>query len=278
MTHMMTALYDTRGAAETAREGLMSLGVADSAISIRGTDVAATGETAPAEDKSFWESVGDLFSSEDRSAYSEGMRRGGFLISAEVDEDITKAAEDVLERSDPIDVDERSATWRQEGWTGETGRTGAAGLNEAPVGGYAAARPAAYDTTQRVGDDKLQVVDEELQVGKRQVGGGGVRVRTYVTERPVEANVDLHSERVTVERQAVDREVAPGVAAFEDKTIEAVERSEEAVVSKTARVKEEITLRKDVSDRTETVHDTVRETEVDIDDDTGQRPRDSSQL
>ena len=41
---------------------------------------------------------------------------------------------------------------------------------------------------------------------------------------------------------------------------------EEAVVSKTARLVEEIGLRKDVSNRTETVHDTVRKTRVDIDD------------
>ncbi|HEX2529599.1 MAG TPA: YsnF/AvaK domain-containing protein, partial [Geminicoccus sp.] len=101
----------------------------------------------------------------------------------------------------------------------------------------------------------------------REVAGGRVRVRTYVTERPVEEDVNLRSERVTIERRPVDRDVAPGAAAFQERTIEAVERGEEAVVSKTAHVKEEIAIRKDVETHTETVHDTVRSTEVEVDDD-----------
>ena len=46
--------------------------------------------------------------------------------------------------------------------------------------------------------------------------------------------------------------------------IEAVERAEEAVVSKQARVVEEVALSKDVDTRTETVRDTVRKTEVEV--------------
>jgi stress response protein YsnF len=42
------------------------------------------------------------------------------------------------------------------------------------------------------------------------------------------------------------------------------ETDEEAVVSKTARVKEEVVVRKDVRERTETVHDTVRREDVEI--------------
>ena len=91
--------------------------------------------------------------------------------------------------------------------------------------------------------------EEELRVGKREVGRGRVRVRSYVTERPVEEQVELRQERVTIERRPVDRAVAPGDAAFTERTIEAVERGEEAVVSKTARVTEEIGLRTDVERR-----------------------------
>ena len=78
-----------------------------------------------------------------------------------------------------------------------------------------------------------------------------MRVRSYVTERPVEEQVELRHEHVGIERRPVDREVAPGDAAFQERTIEAVERGEEAVVSKTARVTEEIGLRKDVERETE---------------------------
>ena len=90
---------------------------------------------------------------------------------------------------------------------------------------------------------------------------------SYVTERPVEEQVELRQERVTIERRPVDRAVAPGDAAFTERTIEAVERGEEAVVSKTARVTEEIGLRKDVERETETVRDTVRKQEVEVEDD-----------
>ena len=117
----------------------------------------------------------------------------------------------------------------------------------------------------------VQVAEEELQVGKRDVGRGSVRVRSYVTERPVEEQVELRQERVTIERRPVDRAVAPGDAAFTERTIEAVERGEEAVVSKTARVTEEIGLRTDVEQETETVRDTLRKQEVEIEDDRAPR-------
>ena len=124
---------------------------------------------------------------------------------------------------------------------------------------------------ERAGEDVIQAAEEELRVGKREVGRGGVRVRSYVTERPVEEQVELRQERVSVERRPVDRELAPGEAAFQERTIEAVERGEEAVVSKTARVTEEIGIRKDVERETETVRDTVRKQEIEVEDDRGPR-------
>ena len=51
--------------------------------------------------------------------------------------------------------------------------------------------------------------------------------------------------------------------------IEAAETSEEAVVSKEARVREEVVVRKEAEERTETVRDTVRRTEVEIEDEKG---------
>jgi stress response protein YsnF len=93
-----------------------------------------------------------------------------------------------------------------------------------------------------------------------------VRVRSYVREIPVEEQVSLRQERVTVERRPVDRPVEAGDAVFEERTIEATERGEEAVVDKQAHVTEEIGVRKDVDTRTETVRDTVRKTEVEVED------------
>jgi stress response protein YsnF len=100
-----------------------------------------------------------------------------------------------------------------------------------------------------------------------------VRIRSYVVETPVEERVTLREERVAVERRPVDRAVGDAEQAFQERTIEAEERGEEAVVSKETRVKEEVVVRKEADQRTETVSDTVRSTEVDVEDDRGGRIR-----
>jgi uncharacterized protein (TIGR02271 family) len=111
----------------------------------------------------------------------------------------------------------------------------------------------------------IPVVEEELAVGKRTVETGGVRVEKEVTARPVEENVSLHEERVTVERRPVNREVQPGdLRAFENETIEMRETAEEAVVEKRARVVEEVVVGKEAHERTEHISDTVRRTDVRI--------------
>ncbi|WP_191058220.1 YsnF/AvaK domain-containing protein [Geminicoccus harenae] len=316
----VTALYDTRGAAEAAREGLIGISIQEENITIRGTDDLS--QPVEQESKGFWASLGDLFMpDEDRSLYSEGMRRGGYLLIANVPEGMEREAEEIMDRADPIDLDERSANWRNEGWTSESYRsdssygadtaavgagtagsaygagssdlgtrstftdttdttglagagTASAGLSDtsglgstAGTGGYAGDLGGS-DRLATTGDDQtVQLAQEELRVGKRDVSGGKVRIRTYVVERPVEADVNLHQERVTIDRRPVDRAATVGDDAFQERTIEATERSEEAVVDKVARVKEEIGLHREVENRTETVRDTVRETEAEIEDD-----------
>jgi uncharacterized protein (TIGR02271 family) len=119
-----------------------------------------------------------------------------------------------------------------------------------------------------MGDDVIPIVEERLRVGKRQVNAGRVRVRSYVIETPVEEQVSLRQESVHVERRPVDRAVGSisDENLFRERVIEAEERTEEAVASKEARVTEELVIRKEVEDRTETVRDTVRRTEVDVED------------
>ena len=74
-----------------------------------------------------------------------------------------------------------------------------------------------------------------------------------------------------VERRPVDQALGAVPAdAFQERVIEVRAMGEEAVVQKDVRVVEEIAIRKEVSDRTETVRDTVRETKVEVQDETGQ--------
>jgi stress response protein YsnF len=114
------------------------------------------------------------------------------------------------------------------------------------------------------GELRIPVVEEELKVGRREVERGGVRVERRVEERPVEEEVRLREERVNVERRPVDRPVGDAEEAFREGSFEVTERAEEAVVSKEARVVEEVVVNKEVEERTETVRDTVRRTDVDV--------------
>jgi uncharacterized protein (TIGR02271 family) len=266
----ITAMYDSRSQAEAARDQLVGIGVPSADVSLRGTGGGASsgGTTTTDDNRSFWDDLKDLFvPDEDRHTYAEGMRRGGCLLTANVPAGLEDQAVDVLERSGAVDLDTRASEWRESGWQGYEGVAPTARGAGYDTGAVASTGTSARETTTTGRDEGVvQAAEEELRVGKREVGRGGVRVRSYVTERPVEEQVDLRQERVTVERRPVDRPVAAGDAAFQERTIEAVERGEEAVVDKQARVTEEIAVGKDVDTRTETVRDTVRKTEVEVED------------
>jgi uncharacterized protein (TIGR02271 family) len=103
------------------------------------------------------------------------------------------------------------------------------------------------------GEEVIPVAEERLRVGKRDVSHGRVRIRSYVVETPVEEQVTLREERVSVERRPVDRALSDADQAFQERTIEAEELGEEAVVSKETRVTEEVVIRKETKEHTETV-------------------------
>jgi uncharacterized protein (TIGR02271 family) len=126
-------------------------------------------------------------------------------------------------------------------------------------------RPAATTNLNTQGEAVLPVVAEELQVGKRQVERGGIRVYSHVTETPVQENVTLREEHVNVERRPVNRPISDAdVTALQDRTIEVKETAEEAIIAKQARVVEEVVINKEATQRTETIRDTVRRTDVEV--------------
>jgi uncharacterized protein (TIGR02271 family) len=253
----ITAMFDSADAANRARDRLAELGLPSDDVQV--IYQGESGERGGADGKGLWESIKDFFTGDDddRAAYEEGIRRGGHLLTARVDEQYADEVIVLLENCDAVDLDQRAQEWRAEGWTGAA--------TEQPVAGQPAA-------TSRAGSEEaIPVVRERLRVGKREVNRGGVRVRSYVVEEPVEEQVNLREERVDVERRPVGQRVRGGAAddLLKDRTIEMTESAEEAIVSKDAEVTEEVVVRKFEGERTEGVSDTVRRTEVDVEDTRG---------
>lgn len=136
-----------------------------------------------------------------------------------------------------------------------------------------------YERTSgnRENETSIPRVQENLEVGKRSVETGGVRVRSRIVERPVEENIRLREENVRVDREPVDRPVSSSdMDNFQEREIELTERSEVPVVNKEARVVEEVRVSKEVNERNETVRDNVRETKVDVENIDSERNRNTN--
>ncbi len=307
MTRTITAFFDDRSDAMRAIERLASIGVPRNSIRIlpdtesgtvssMGTGQAhgmgssdsmgsssgmgsspgmssssTTGSTsydARRDEKGFWESLGDFFfPDEDRYTYAEAMNRGDVMVTATVDDQFADMAEDILEADGTVNIDERESSWRNEGWTGWAGYSGtdrgsSRMDSDALSGDY-------DDRSASEREGVIPIAEEEMRVGKRDVSRGRVKVRSYVVDTPVSEDVSLREESVHVERRPADRALSQGEGEdlFRERTIEVEERGEEAVVSKTARVREELAVGKTVEERTETIRDNVRHTEVEVEDD-----------
>lgn len=111
----------------------------------------------------------------------------------------------------------------------------------------------------------IPVIEETMQVGKKVVETGAARLRSRIVEKPVEESIRLREEHIRVERNAVNRPATEAdFANFKEGEVEMTERAEIPVVGKEARVVEEVRLGKEVEEREETIHGTVRKTEVDV--------------
>jgi len=184
--------------------------------------------------------------------YLEGVNQGNILIAVKVSDQQASQAQSIMERNGIMDAGQgRQQRMSESGSTSDTRGTGRTGQSSTRAG--------------KRDDETIEVVQEEIQVGKRAVETGGVRVNSYVHEIPVEEEVRLREEHVQVERRPVDRPANPGdLDSLRDKTIEVRETQEKPVVAKEARVVEEVRINKEVEERTETVRDTVRKTEVEV--------------
>jgi uncharacterized protein (TIGR02271 family) len=295
-TRTLVAVFDDFNGAQRAAHELMNQGIPENSIEIHSnqrTGAAGYGGSAQAEHSeggfSGWlhrlfggdddtrtttNDSDDYRSGDDRTDdyrsetghYSEALRRGGAVVSVTVPQTQVETAVNTLNENGAVDIDRRAESWRQQGYQGYDASAPAYTADQA------ATERSRYQTNQtdrtmdRPGSTAIPVIEEELQVGKRSVQRGGVRVYSKVVERPVEEQIRLREEHVRVERRPVNRPVSPEEAGrLRDQTIEVTEMAEEPVVSKQARVTEEVVVGKEATERTETVRDNVRRTEVRVD-------------
>jgi uncharacterized protein (TIGR02271 family) len=256
-------MFDSRSQAEAARERLTQSRIDADDVRIVDQSSSAPSGGSSGEGEGLWSAIKSAFMPpEDSHTYEEGMRRGGYLLCARVDEDCADEAIRILDESESVDLNAREESWRSEGWSPYQATGGAAGFGQSE-------RSEGEQSGRTVAEERIPIVEEELRVGKREVERGGARVRSYVRETPVTEQVNLREEHVSVERRPVDRQLSQSDLQtgdmMQERQIDMTETSEEAVVAKEARVREELVVRKTAEEHSEQVQDTVRHTEVDVD-------------
>ncbi len=121
-----------------------------------------------------------------------------------------------------------------------------------------------------VEEEVIPIVEEKVAIGKRVSDHGqNITVRTRVVSDTVSEDVTLRDEHVSVEKRAVNERLnsadAKAILDRGDASVTMTERDEEVVVAKDAVVTDEVVVKKTADEKVERVTETVRKTDVDVD-------------
>lgn len=260
MAQTVIGFFDNATDAQRAVERLTSLGISRDHIDVSAGNRGTTEVSNDRDDENgitrFFKSLFGSDEDETKRYATVGQNCSMVTVHAQSSEQAERAA-DLLDECGAVDVDERAAKY-----------------------GYRATGAEDRDRRTNINDERgatIPRIQENLEVGKRTEERGGVRVRSRIVEKPVEEHVRLREEHVHVEREQVNRPISgTEMENFREKEIELRERAEVPVVNKEARVVEEVRVSKDVEHRDETIRDTVRNTEIDVDKLDRNERRDSS--
>ncbi len=294
----VVAVFDNASDARSAVNDLKAAGFGSDKVFV--SSEGSTGLSGYASDTSTTAHEGgitgwfkSLFGSDEhehRTGYESAVSSGKTIVSVEASEANVDRVSDILDRYSPVDVHagdigaargtatpnvynagyEGTRGGAATTTTGSAGVAGSAGLAGAAGRTGSTGVPTGKTNAADATGQAIPVVEEEIQVGKRAVQRGGVRVYSRVTETPVQEQVNLREEHVRVDRQPVNRPASEAdFRSGTDQVIEVTEYAEEPVVAKQARVVEEVRVGKEASERTETIRDTVRRTDVEVENLTG---------
>ncbi len=177
MSKTIVAQFNTAIEAQNAKHELISDGYNAQDIDVLANEqgpAVAGGYTSTATDTEshnggMMESIKHFFSSltsadeAEHQHYAQSVARGGALLSVTVPDDHADATMDLLEQYGASDFQDEEA------------------YRSASV-----PAPLTASAGAMTGEVAIPVVEEELQIGKREVSRGGIRVYSHMVETPVE--------------------------------------------------------------------------------------------
>lgn len=283
MTHTVVGLFDSRSSAGAATIELVERGFLRENIDVSNRRLNEGGGDASTQitvtETNVGESISNffnsLFGSDKKTAknYASAAGNADAIITVHVDSpERAMEAAAILDRHGAIDVDAHAAQSDQspQNFEGQYNQPQQQ-ITQTP---YSQQNLAAFNdaaTTQNAADfqqqnqTSLPIIEEQLEVGKQIVRREGARIRSRIIEKPVEANLRLREEHVIINRRPVNREVTDAdLTNFREGELVITEHAEIPVVGKQARVVEEIVIGKNVTEHVETVRETVRCNEVEV--------------
>lgn len=176
--------------------------------------------------------------------YAEAVRHGKAVLNAHTADDDAQRILDILNANGARDIEETAEEF--------------SGQHQESQGAQAG--------WSQAGQEAIPEIEEELEIGKKKILQGGVRLVTKVSEKPVKKTVELREEHIEVERHESDRELSPDDAKqyLEEETREFTETREVPEVEKKARETGRVEIKKQAKTHEETIEDTVRKTEVEV--------------
>jgi len=255
MKQTVVGIFDTKTDAKKAVDELRNIGFHIDRVDTSNATIAPTNSGGSFKDSSDKDGIGgffkSLFNDDDRNAkaYSDVARRSDSVVTVHADsKDEAHKAAQILDKYGSVNVEERA---RQYGSYGRPSDQQATNTTS---------------TSAPTGKTTIPVIEENVEIGKRQVETGGAQINSRIVERPIEEHLRLRSEHVRVERHEVNRPASDAdFNSFKEGNMKVTERAEVPVINKEARVVEEVTVGKEVEQHDQVIRDKARATEVDVD-------------
>src|SRR5262245_38171962 len=189
----VVGLFDDRAEAMRAYAALMHEGYAKADLDVLTSD--------DKDDKPKLEHMREWVPEPDVNIYLEGVRQEGTLITANVGDSAATRAAEIMSGYNMVNIKKRATELQKT-------RKDLSLLDPAK------------------NDNVLEVIEEELQVGKEQIERGRMRIYSVQSERQVTHDVGLRDETLRVHRRPANRAVTVSPDLFKERSFEMVEMDE----------------------------------------------------